>query len=99
MKRASIYSAEHAVLIRLLRELRLEAGLSQSQVAEHLRRPQTYVSAVELGERGLDLLQVREMTALYGMGFLAFVQMLEEQIAAAPIRSKRLRRIDASKAK
>ena len=40
----SIYSAEYQRLCAVLRELRLEAGLTQTQVAAELRAPQSFVS-------------------------------------------------------
>jgi transcriptional regulator with XRE-family HTH domain len=80
MKRATIYTPEHAELVLLLKDLRLKAGLSQAEVAETLERPQTYVSAVEVGQRGVDLLQVRELSAIYGMSLPAFVELFEERL-------------------
>jgi transcriptional regulator with XRE-family HTH domain len=99
MKRASLYSADHRVLIQLLKDLRLEAGLSQTAVAAALKRPQTYVSAVEVGQRGLDLLQVRELAGAYGLPFLKFAALLEDRLKRRTYRPPRLVREDAVTAK
>jgi len=81
MKRGSRHSPEHAELALLLRDLRLEAGLSQDEVAVRLGdRPQSYVSAVEVGQRGIDLVQVRELIQLYGVDLVAFAQRFEERM-------------------
>jgi transcriptional regulator with XRE-family HTH domain len=40
-----------------LKTARQRAGLSQAKVAKRLRRPQTYVSKYELGERRLDVVE------------------------------------------
>ncbi|MBB6184335.1 helix-turn-helix domain-containing protein [Oleiagrimonas soli] len=80
MKRASIHTPEHAELVTLLRDLRLEAGLSQAEVAASLGRPQTYVSAIEVGQRGVDLVQVRELGAIYGLTFVDFAARLEQRL-------------------
>ncbi|GAB3029905.1 MULTISPECIES: helix-turn-helix transcriptional regulator [Oleiagrimonas] len=80
MKRASIHTPEHAELVTLLRDLRLEAGLSQAEVAASLGRPQTYVSAIEVGQRGVDLVQVRELGAIYGVTFTDFAERLEQRL-------------------
>jgi len=80
MKRDSLYSDEHAELVILLRDLRLEAGLSQAQVAEVLGRPQTYLSAVEIGDRGIDLIQVRELCRIYAVPFMEFACRFEERL-------------------
>ena len=92
MKRASLHSEEHIQLVQLLRDLRLEAQLSQAEVAELLGRPQTYVSAIEVRDRGLDLLQVRELAALYGKGFVAFAKLFEARIKAPVYRPPRRKR-------
>lgn len=80
MKRASIHTPEHSELVLLLKDLRLKAGLSQAEVAEALERPQTYVSAIEVGQRGVDLVQVRELCRLYGVDFIAFAKLFEERL-------------------
>lgn len=97
MKRASLYSDEHAALVQLLRDLRMEAGLSQERVAKLLRRPQTYVSAVEVGQRGLDLLQVRELAAVYGVSFPDFARTFDDRLRRGAPRAPRIVRKDAAK--
>lgn len=39
----------------LLKELRLRAGLSQAQLGRRLRHSATWVSKIELSERGIDV--------------------------------------------
>lgn len=94
MKRSSIYSPEHRVMVALLRDLRLEAGLSQAQVGEALGLPQTKVSAVEVGQRGLDYLQVREFVELYGLTMAKFATTLDERIKSPTYRPPRRPRRD-----
>lgn len=82
MKRASRHSPEHAELALLLKDMRLEAGLSQAEVGEQLgHRPQSYVSAVEVGQRGIDLIQVMELTALYGVPLVEFARRFQERLS------------------
>lgn len=57
----SIYSAEYQRLCTLLRELRLEEGLTQVQVAERLDVPQSFVSKYESGERRLDVIELHHV--------------------------------------
>lgn len=45
----------------LLRQVRVDAGLSQRAVAARLRQAQSYVSKYETGERRLDLAQLDEV--------------------------------------
>ncbi|OGR47068.1 MAG: hypothetical protein A2X40_07670 [Elusimicrobia bacterium GWC2_65_9] len=51
--------------MKRLRQAREDADLSQTKVAKALRRPQTYVSKAEIGERRLDVLEVQEFAKLY----------------------------------
>ena len=53
----SIRSLAHKALIAALREARNDAGLSQQEVARRLRRPQSFVSAYESGDRKIDVLE------------------------------------------
>lgn len=45
-------------LQRLLREIRVEAGLKQADVAERIGSDQSFVSRYERGERRLDLVEL-----------------------------------------
>jgi transcriptional regulator with XRE-family HTH domain len=55
--RKSVYSKEYKALTRLLRDVRLEAGLTQQDVADKLRMPQSFVAKYESGERRLDVIE------------------------------------------
>ena len=56
--RKSIHTPEQQVLLLLLRDMRAEAGLRQSDLALRLGRPQSFVSKYEVGERRLDVLEL-----------------------------------------
>ena len=55
--RKSLHTPGYDLILTLLREARLSAGLSQTELATRLRRPQNYVSKCELGERRVDVLE------------------------------------------
>lgn len=57
----SIHSAPYIHLLKLLVDQRNAASLTQSQVAERLGRPQSYVSKFERGERRLDVIEFLEV--------------------------------------
>ena len=63
----SIYSPEYKVFLTRLRQLRLAKGLTQVQVAKALRKPQSFVSKIEHGERRLDPLELKALARLYGV--------------------------------
>ena len=53
----SLHTPEYAALIRVLVETRKQHGLTQQDVADKLRKPQSYVAKVEGGERRLDVVE------------------------------------------
>lgn len=59
-------SPRYARLGQLLIEARLTAGLTQAGLAQKLRRPQSYVSKYENGERRLDVIEFLEVTDQLG---------------------------------
>ena len=62
----------------LLRSVRREAGLTQSQVADKLNQPQSYVSKYESGERRLDLLELKAVCNATGVSLEKFVSRFLE---------------------
>ena len=46
------------LLLKILKEARLAAGLRQLDVAQALNRPQSYVAKIESGERKIDFIEV-----------------------------------------
>ncbi len=62
----------------LLRHLREAAGLRQVDLAVRLRRPQSFVSKYESGEKTLDFLEVREVCRALGVPLADFVRRYEE---------------------
>jgi transcriptional regulator with XRE-family HTH domain len=62
----------------LLRQIRLEAGLRQVDLAERLGLPQSFVSKYESGERRLDILELRLICSAIGITLFDFIRRLEE---------------------
>ena len=52
----SIFTPEYDRFRLLLIQARKTAGLTQVELAERLRKPQSYVSKFERGERRLDVI-------------------------------------------
>jgi transcriptional regulator with XRE-family HTH domain len=75
--RKSIHTEQHKALIILLRELRIGAGLTQTELAIRVGRDQTFVSKYESGERRLDILELREICQAVGISLVKFIQQLE----------------------
>ena len=51
----SQHRPRYRILLKLLRELREQAGLTQRDLAERVGRPQPWVRKSETGERRLDV--------------------------------------------
>ncbi|MBN1362680.1 MAG: helix-turn-helix transcriptional regulator [Sedimentisphaerales bacterium] len=75
----TIYSGGQDELLRLLRETRKHAGLSQSQVARLLGRSQSFVSKYETGQLRLDLVELRAVCHALNTSLSAFVREFEKR--------------------
>lgn len=61
----SLYSQNYKKVVRKLKDARVESGLTQVEVANKLKRPQSYVSKIERGERRVDVAELVELAAVY----------------------------------
>jgi transcriptional regulator with XRE-family HTH domain len=75
-----IYIAQRSRLVSLLHEIRIEAGLTQMEVAVRIERDQTFVSKYESGQRRLDVLEVREICQAIGTALEEFARRLEKAL-------------------
>ena len=75
-----IYFDQRGRLVGLLREMRVEAGLTQMELAERIGRDQTFVSKYESGQRRLDVLELREICQAIGISLEEFVKKLEKAL-------------------
>lgn len=62
----SIHTKEYAVFVGRLRAARLEKGLTQTEVAKKLRRPQSHISNVESGQQRVDVVELKRFAKIYG---------------------------------
>lgn len=76
----SIHSEAQLRLQRLLRQIRVEAGLTQVELAARLEIPQNYISNYERGERRLDILELRQVCNAVGVSTRDFLGKLEEML-------------------
>lgn len=67
------YPEQYREFLERLRQARLEAGLTQSEVADALRKPQSFVSKCETGERRVDVVELQILAELYGVSLAYFV--------------------------
>jgi transcriptional regulator with XRE-family HTH domain len=73
----TLRSRANSALILALKQARLDAGMSQQQVAAIMRVPQSFVAKVELGERRLDVIEFLRMTNAIGASWVAILEDVE----------------------
>lgn len=70
----SIHTKEYAVFVEKLKTARLEAGLTQTQAAKKLGRPQSHISNVETGQQRVDVVELKRFAKLYGKDISYFLK-------------------------
>lgn len=53
----STHTEPYKILLGVLIETRERAGVTQTELARRIKRPQPYISMVERGERRIDVIQ------------------------------------------
>lgn len=79
----SIHSEEHLALRELLVAARRSAGLTQSELARRLGRPQSFVAKYEGGERRLDVIEFHAIARALGREPVAIFAELAHRISGA----------------
>ncbi len=62
---ASIFRAEYRKFLQRLKVARMEAGLTQKEVAKLLGKPQSFISKTESAERRVDVVELRHFAEIY----------------------------------
>ena len=79
----SIHTREYTAFLRLLKQVREDAGMTQVGLAEALDKTQSFVSKVERGETRLDVIQLRTVLAALGTTLPEFAARLEKELGKA----------------
>jgi transcriptional regulator with XRE-family HTH domain len=69
----SIHTDERAVFVKRLKKARMEAGLTQVEVAEKLGASQSWVSKIELGELRVEAIWLNKLAKLYRKSVIYFL--------------------------
>ncbi len=69
----SVHSSRYRAFLKRLRQARLDAGLTQIQAAAALRRPQSFVSKCESGERRVDVIELEDFARVYRKALTYFL--------------------------
>ena len=79
------YLPETAILKELLRDLRVDAGLRQQDVADAIGRRQSFVSEYETGQRRLDLVELRVVALACGSTLRELVDQFERRLSVRAV--------------
>lgn len=63
---SSIFTRRHQEFIAFIASTRRAAGITQTELAERLGKPQSFVSKVERGERRLDVIEFCQVSECLG---------------------------------
>jgi transcriptional regulator with XRE-family HTH domain len=74
----SLYSERWEQLLEIMKRSRKEQGLTQSQLAKRLGRPQSLIAKIESGERKLDVCQFLDYVEAIGTDPVTLIQELKE---------------------
>lgn len=73
-------SKEHKILLEMLYQLRVSSGLRQSDLADLLKTPQSFISKLESGERRIDLVELRTILKCLKTNMVEFVTEFEKRL-------------------
>ena len=73
------YPEQYRKFLERLRQARLEAGLTQTEVANALQKPQSFVSKCEAGERRVDVVELQALANLYGVPLTYFMEGIADE--------------------
>ena len=71
--RKSRFSKQYETLLRMLRQVRKEAGMTQTDVARRFGAHASFVSKCESGERRIDVVELAEFCRVYKIPLTDFL--------------------------
>lgn len=74
----SIHSEEYKMMINLLRSKRENSNVTQKQLAEYLGVTQAVVSKIEICERRIDIIELRNICSNLNVSFVDFIVELDK---------------------
>ena len=69
---------KYDLLRQMLIDERNKAGLKQTEVSIKLNKPQSYISKIERGERGVDIIEFFEIARAIGFDPITFLKQFNK---------------------
>jgi transcriptional regulator with XRE-family HTH domain len=70
----SIHTVEYQQVLKKLKEARTESGFTQVEISQKLKKPQSYISKIERGERRIDVAELSILAKIYKKSLDYFVK-------------------------
>ncbi len=70
----SIYSDDYKDILARLKSARIESKLTQKDVALKFKKPQSFISKIESGERRLDVGEIKKFAKIYKKDISFFIK-------------------------
>lgn len=76
----SIYDREYRVFLETLYRLRIGSNILQSELANKLDVPQSFISKVESGERRVDIVELKRIVEAMDVSLVDFIIEYQRRI-------------------
>lgn len=76
----TLNTKESKILLEMLYQLRSSSGIRQSDLAQLLKVPQSFISKLETGERRIDLIELRAILKCLNTNLIEFITELEKRL-------------------
>lgn len=76
----TIHAKDYHKVIGMLRELREQNFLTQKELADRIGSDQTFISKIEIGERRLDIIELKYICEALEISLVEFIMNVEKEI-------------------
>jgi len=83
---SSLHTFRYKIFRKLIVDARREAKVRQTDLADRLGKPQSFVSKYERGERRLDFIEFIAIAEVINLDVHDFIERYTEEVAAQEIR-------------
>lgn len=76
----TIHAKEYHIVIAMLRKLREQKQLTQKGLADKIGSDQTFISKIEIGERRVDIIELKYICEALDIELVQFIKQVESKI-------------------